>query len=105
MAYIRNSFTSKVKVFPTGVYHGDAKPKENDNFILDFVNEALDFTTYELDISNKHFKIIFDLFCYDVSAKSYILKIKSHLRFSSCTRCLIKGDYINNRVCFPFCKN
>lgn len=104
LAYIRNSFTCKVKVFPIGVYHGDAKPKESDDFILDFVNEAVDLSTNGLDISNKHFKIVFDLFCCNVPAKSFILKIKGHSGFSSCTRCLIEGDYINNRVCFPFCK-
>jgi len=104
LTYIRNSFTSKVKVFPIGIYHGDAKPKESDDFILDFVNEAVDLSTNGLDISDKHFKIIFDLFCCDVPAKSFILKIKSHSGFSSCTWCLIEGDYINNRVCFPYCK-
>jgi len=104
LAYIRNSFSSKDKVFPIGVYHGYAKPKDSDDFILDFVNEAVNLSTNGLDISDKHFKIVFDLFCCDVPAKSFILKIKGHSGFSSCTRCLIEGDYINNRVCFPYCK-
>lgn len=81
LAYIRNSFTSKVKVFPIGIYHGDAKPKDSDDFILDFVNEAVDLSTNGLEISDKHFKIVFDLFCCDVPAKSFILKIKGHWIF------------------------
>lgn len=28
--------------------------------------------------------------------------MKSHTGFSSCTRCTIEGEYISNRVCFPY---
>lgn len=31
-----------------------------------------------------------------------MLKVKSHAGFSSCTRCTIEGEYINNRVAFPY---
>lgn len=103
LAYNRNVNISKVNVFPIGIYHGDCKPHDSDDFILDFVNEAIDLTTNGLDIDNKHFKIIFDLFCCDVPAKSFILKIKGHSGFFSCTRCIIEGEYINSRVCFPYC--
>jgi hypothetical protein len=37
-----------------------------------------------------------------VPAKSFILRTKGHSGFSSCTRCKIEGEYINNRVCFPY---
>lgn len=30
--------------------------------------------------------------------------MKSHTCFSSCTRCTIEGEYICNRVCFPYSK-
>lgn len=33
---------------------------------------------------------------------SFILKVKGHSGFSSCTRCNIEGEYLNNRVCFPY---
>lgn len=95
---------SKNKVFPIDVYDGDAKPKDSDDFILGFVNEAVNLSTNGLDISNKHFKIVFDLFCCDIPAKSFILKIKGNSGFSSCTRCLFEGDYINIRVWFPYFK-
>lgn len=104
LAYIRNLYTgNQGKVFPIGIYHGKAKPKDSDDFVLDFVNEAVDLATNGLNIRDKNFKIIFDLFCCDVPAKSFILKIKGHSGFSSCTRCLIEGEYVNKRVCFPYC--
>lgn len=40
--------------------------------------------------------------CCDAPAKSFLLRVKGHSGFSSCTRCLHEGEYINNRVCFPF---
>jgi len=40
--------------------------------------------------------------CCDAPAKSFVLKVKGHSGFSSCTRCKIEGEYMNNRVCFPY---
>lgn len=31
--------------------------------------------------------------------------MKGHAGFSSCTRCTIEGDYVNNRVTFPYSEN
>lgn len=38
---------------------------------------------------------------YDAPAKSFVLCIKGHTAFYSCTKCTIKGKYLNNRICFP----
>jgi len=43
---------------------------------------------------------LFDLIC-DTPAKSFVLYTKSHTGFYSCTKCIIKGEYINGRICFP----
>lgn len=40
--------------------------------------------------------------CCDIPAKSFLLRVKGHSGFFSCTRCTHKGEYINNRVCFPY---
>lgn len=40
--------------------------------------------------------------CCDVPAKRFLLRVKGHLGFFSCTRCTHEGEYINNRVCFPY---
>jgi len=49
-------------------------------------------------------KTIDSIIC-DVPAKSFILKVKGHGGFESCTRCVIEGEYLNNRVCFPYNTN
>lgn len=43
---------------------------------------------------------LFGLIC-DAPAKSFILCTKGHTGFYSCTKCTIKGKYLNGRVCFP----
>lgn len=37
----------------------------------------------------------------DAPAKSFVLKIKGHAGFFSCTRCETEGQYMRNRLCFP----
>lgn len=37
----------------------------------------------------------------DVPAKSFLLKIKAHNAYNSCTKCTIYGEHSKRRVCFP----
>jgi len=37
----------------------------------------------------------------DAPAKSFVLCIKGHSGYSSCTKCYTEGEYVNNRICFP----
>lgn len=37
----------------------------------------------------------------DTPAKSFILQVKGHTDYSSCTKCTTKVDFRNNTVCFP----
>lgn len=50
-------------------------------------------------------KVIISAFCCDSPAKSFVFKIKSHTGFSSSTRCFHEGEYVQNRICFPYQKN
>lgn len=40
-------------------------------------------------------------FCLDAPAKAFLLNIKGHSGFSSCTRCDCKGTHLVNRMSFP----
>lgn len=40
--------------------------------------------------------------CYDVPAKSFVLKIKGHSGFFFRSRCEVEGEYLCNRICFPY---
>lgn len=44
--------------------------------------------------------VIVDAFCCDCPAKSFILSVKGHAGYSSCIRCKIEGERINNTTCF-----
>lgn len=95
----------KSKVFLVGLYHGYEKPKNSDCFISDLVTELINLSTNGIVINNKKIVMTIDRICCDAPAKSFILKIKGHSGFSSCTRCCIEGEYLCNRVCFPYTRN
>lgn len=77
-----------------GIYHGYEKPANANEFLLQFVNEAIDFTVNGININNniKQFKI--KGFICDAPAKAFICYIKGHTGFYSCTKCFLKGIYI-----------
>ncbi|CAI6345396.1 unnamed protein product [Macrosiphum euphorbiae] len=45
-------------------------------------------------------RLVVDAFCCDCPAKSYVLFIKGHAGYSSCTRCQVEGERVNNTTCF-----
>jgi len=101
LAYMRP--TSNI-VFPVGLYFGTEKPSDSNEFLKDFVNETKHLVTHGILIENKLYKVKIDVFCCDTPAKAFILRIKSHNGFFSCSRCEIEGEYKSNRVCFPYSK-
>lgn len=89
-------------VFPIGLFHGNSKPNDSNNYLKYFIEEAKYLTTNGIVLNGNLFKISIIAFCCDSPAKSFILKIKSHTGFSSCTRCFHEGEYLQNRICFPY---
>jgi len=90
-------------VFPIGLYWGYDKPSDSNDFLRDFYDEIISLINSGIDIKNKsgvitNKIIILDTFCCDVPAKSFVLKIKGHSGFCSCTRCCTEGEYLNRRV-------
>lgn len=93
-------------VFPIGLYWGNEKPQESNDYLFDFVNEIKDLINngIEIKVSSGEFKkkqVILDVFCCDLPAKNYILKTKGHNAYFSCSRCCIEGEYVCRRVCYP----
>jgi len=103
LAYIMN--IPKKIVFLVGLYYGTEKPHDSNDFLLDFVQDANNLTINGIILNKVNIKVSIKLFICDAPAKSYVLKVKSHAGFSSCTRCTIEGEYINNRVAFPYLEN
>jgi len=103
LAYIIEESTLLTKVvFLVGLYYRKEKPLDSNDYMSDFVKETKDLTLHGILINNTRIRVSIRVFCCDVPAKSFILKIKGHSGFSSCTRCAIKGEYLHNRVCFPY---
>jgi len=92
-------------VFPIGVYHGNAKPIDSNDFLADFITELKDLLVNGINIDGSNKKVSIHVFVCDAPAKSFVLKIKGHSGFYSCTRCTQEGEYFKNRVCFPYSKD
>ncbi|XP_060857272.1 uncharacterized protein LOC132934885 [Metopolophium dirhodum] len=99
LAYIRSTSNH---VFPIGVYCGTQKPNDRNDYLKDFVIEAEQFILNGIFINGKFYKVVLDVVCCDVPAKSFVLKIKGINGFYSCTRCKIEGEYIENRLRYPY---
>jgi len=89
-------------VFIIGIYHGYEKPKDSNSFLNDFVIEAKTIVNQGIVVNGKLKKVSIDAICCDAPAKSFVLKIKGHSGFFSCTRCKQEGEYLQNRISFPF---
>lgn len=94
----------KKYVFPVGVFYGNKKPNDSNDYLSDFISEVLDLTTSGIWIDNEFKKVEIKVVCCDSPAKAFILRVKSHSGYFSCTRCIHEGVYINS-VCFPYNEN
>lgn len=99
LAYIRHNSNN---VFPIGIYCGREKPANSNDFIKHLINEAKILYSNGINIRNKTYIFSISTVCCDVPAKSFVLKIKGHSGFFSCPRCEVEGEYLSNRICFPY---
>lgn len=88
-------------VYLIGAYFGFEKPRNFNIFLRSLVNDLTRLINQGFHTAGKVIKInLFGLIC-DAPAKAFVLCVKSHTGFYSCTKCTIKGKYIHNRTCFP----
>ncbi|XP_008183875.1 uncharacterized protein LOC103309653 [Acyrthosiphon pisum] len=91
----------KNKVLPIGIYWGYEKPKDSNEFLRKFVNESKILTNCGITIDGITKQVQIYGFSLDSPAKRFILKIKGHPGYDSCTRCTVEEEYLKNRTCFP----
>lgn len=87
-------------VFIIGIYHGYNKPEDSTDFLEDFTAEAKDIIENGFIYENNIYNCILKLVSADAPAKSFILNIKGHTGYSSCTKCTTYGSWDENRVYF-----
>ncbi|KAF4529742.1 hypothetical protein B566_EDAN017959 [Ephemera danica] len=87
-------------VFKIGIYHGSSKPDNVESFFRAFINECKDLVYEGVDHGGKHFHIIVVAFVCDLPAQAFILNVKGHNGYNSCTKCKVVGKTINHTTCF-----
>ncbi|XP_036141389.1 uncharacterized protein LOC118645100 [Monomorium pharaonis] len=95
------SDTVSKNVAVVGIFYGEGKPKNCNVFLNKFVHEATELINNGIIVNNNHYSIKLKALICDAPAKAYVLQVKNHTGFNSCTKCVVEGDYINNRVTFP----
>ncbi|CAI6358346.1 unnamed protein product [Macrosiphum euphorbiae] len=91
-------------IFLIGLYHGHKKPADSNDFLRNFIEEAEDLVRNGIYLDNKIRTVSIHSICADAPAKSFIMKIKGHTGYFSCTRCLAEGEHVGS-TCFPFKKS
>lgn len=86
--------------FVIGVYHGTSKPSDSTILLRDFIKEYLEIKNNGLLFKEKVLSLKISKFIMDAPAKSFILGIKGHNSYTGCTKCLVEGRFVNNRMCF-----
>lgn len=84
-----------------GVYHGYAKPSSFNEFLEEFVNEAINLTENGVIVNGNKYRFKIAMFLLDAVAKSSVLYVKGHSGYFSCTKCTLSGVYKNDRMHFP----
>jgi len=87
-------------VFLIGLYWGKDKPHNSNTFLKEMVSELKELYTHGVQTVFRKKTVVVDAFCCDCPAKSYVLSIKGHAGYSSCTRCQVEGERVNNTTCF-----
>lgn len=95
-----NSKTNKDVVEVCGLYHGNKKPNNVNQFLNTFVMESQELLRNGFMHKNKQYFIRILGFICDVPAKSFIKCTTGHSGYYSCSKCNIKGTYVD-QVCFP----
>lgn len=90
----------KTCVFCVALFKGTGKPNAN-HFLKDFVHETTELGNNGISLCSERLEFkITSLIC-DLPAKSFVLCIKGHNGYFSCSKCTLEGDFENNVMCFP----
>ncbi|XP_043467520.1 uncharacterized protein LOC122501822 [Leptopilina heterotoma] len=80
------------QVYPVGAFFGRGKPNDANEFLKQFIDEATKVINDGLKEENVRVSIEY-LSC-DTPAKAFILYLKGHTGYDSCTKCNIEGVYV-----------
>lgn len=93
------TFGSIVQVI--GIFVGESKPKDSNEFFAPFIEEMEDIQENGLTYDEVSYSVFIKGLIFDAPAKAFALNVKYHSGYNSCTKCTIYGVNISNTVCFP----
>lgn len=79
-------YPHKANIFIIGIYYGHDKPESSNSYLYQFVQEAIELEEHGYAHENKNIPFSIKAFCVDAPAKSFILNIRGHTGFFSCTK-------------------
>ncbi|XP_050525145.1 uncharacterized protein LOC126896421 [Daktulosphaira vitifoliae] len=98
--YFSNIDFLKKSVFIIGAYYGTNKPKDCNEYLLDFVEELKHLYNEGIIFNNEKYTVKLDALIADSPAKSFVLNCKGHTGKNSCVKCLVEGVWLNHRIHF-----
>lgn len=93
------------EVLVVGCFFGTGKPKDDENssneYMTPFVEELLEIlASGGLLYKNEIIRLMFRAFVMDAPARAFIMNTLMYSGYNSCTKCLIPGTRISNRIIF-----
>lgn len=88
------------EVFVIGAYHGYTKPFCSNAFLEQFVSEMENITSEGFVFNEKKIYVEIRAIVCDAPAKSMVLGVKGHTGYYGCTKCEVKGEYLNRRMAY-----
>lgn len=79
------------KPFLAGMFYGDSKPLQADEFLEDFVKEYAELLQKGIEINNAIRRVEISAFVCEKPARAFIKCSKGHTGFYSCERCEVQG--------------
>lgn len=72
-----------------GIYHGNEKPKDSNEFLEEFVRNAINIINNGIFIKHRFFNVKVKSFICDAPTKSFVKCVKNHTGYSSRSKCHI----------------
>ncbi|KAL4103987.1 hypothetical protein QTP88_019300 [Uroleucon formosanum] len=105
---LANIYPHSNHVFPVGIYHGNEKPHDSNNYLEKFIHEAKDLILNGLELENILYKVLIRAFCYRfiLTNKEEIVKVVNIAQLAEPKNKIIiigykflnKVDFYNNPI-------
>lgn len=88
------------RIFVVGVYNGNQKPENFNEFLNPFVDELIEMIDQSFVIESRVLTLKIRVFILDAPARAAVTGTKGHNAYHGCGKCTVEGDYVSNRVVY-----